>query len=140
MAGSHETNPNTEITSASKKSKSKSGKSGLHSKSGQVHKISGKSGQRQEQPEQTRHSEEPQQEQSKRKGKKKVQFSEEPSSKRQRVEEDDPLVYRDGPLETVSSKFETAKPYFNTGMFIDLDKIDDLGFPHLRSFLEKYMS
>ena len=110
MVGSHETNPNTEIATASKKSRFKSGKSGHHSKTGQVHKISGKSGQRQEQPEQTRHSEEPQQEQSKRKGKKKVQFSEEPSSKRQRVEEDDPLVYRDGPLEPVSSKFETVKP------------------------------
>ena len=48
-------------------------------------------------------------------------------------------MYRDGPLEAVSSKFETAKPYFNTGMFIDLDKIDDLGFPHLREYLEKYM-
>ena len=49
-------------------------------------------------------------------------------------------MYRDGPLEAVSSKFETVKPYFNTGMFIDLDKIDELGFPHLRPFLEKYMS
>ena len=52
-----------------------------------------------------------------------------------RVEEDDPLVYRDGPLEAVSSKFETAKPYFNTRMFIDLNKIDDMGFPHLRVYL-----
>ena len=34
---------------------------------------------------------------------------------------------------------ENAKPYFNTGMFIDLNKIDDLGFPHLREYLEKYM-
>ena len=118
MAGSHETNPNTEIATASKKSKSKSGKSGHHSKSG-------KSGQVHEH--------------SKKKGKKRVQFSEEPASKRQRVEEDDPLVYRDGPLETVSGKMETAKPYFNTGMFIDLNKIDDLGFPHLREYLEKYM-
>ena len=42
-------------------------------------------------------------------------------------------------MEAVSSKFGTAKPYFNTGMFIDLDKIDDLGFPHLREYLEKYM-
>ena len=48
-------------------------------------------------------------------------------------------MYRDGPLEAVSSKFETIKPYFNTGMFIDLAKIDELGFPHLRPFLEKYM-
>ena len=140
MAGSHETNPNTEITSASKKSKSKSGKSGLYSKSGQVHKVSGKSGQNQEQSErvqeQPEQSEQPQQEHSKRKGKKKVQFSEEPSSKRQRIEEDDPLVYRDGPLEAVSSKFETLKPYFNNGLFLDLVKIDELGFPHLRPYLE----
>ena len=138
MAGSHETNPNTEIATASKKSKSKSGKSGHHSKSGQVHKLSGKSGQTQEQQEQSGRSEQHHHEQSKRKGKKRVQFSEEPSSKRQRVE-DDPSVYKDGPLEAVSGKIETAKPYFNTGMFIDLNKIDDLGFPHLREYLEKYM-
>ena len=49
------------------------------------------------------------------------------------------MIYRDGALEAVSSKFETIKPYFNQGLFIDLDKIDDLGFPHLRSYLEKYM-
>ena len=42
-------------------------------------------------------------------------------------------------MEAVSSKFETVKPYFNTGMYLDLDKIDELGFPHLRPFLEKYM-
>ena len=42
-------------------------------------------------------------------------------------------------MEAVSSKFETIKPYFNNGLFIDLDKIDDLGFPHLRPYLEKYM-
>ena len=126
MAVSHESNQNIEIASASKKSKT--GKSG--------HSQSGKSGQSQDQHEQSGH----QVEHSKKKGKKKrVQFSEEPSSKRQRVEEDDPLEYKDGPLEAVSSKFETAKPYFNTGMFIDLDKIDDLGFPHLREYLEKYM-
>ena len=144
MAGSHETNPTTKKVTSSKKSKSKSDKSG--------HKHSGKSGQsdehheeRQEQPgqseqvqEQPGHTER-QQEQAKRKGKKKVQFSEEPSSKRQRIEEDDPLVYRDGPLEAVSSNFETIKPYFNSGMFIDLVKIDELGFPHLRPYLEKYM-
>ena len=118
MAGSHETNPNTEIATASKKSKSKSGKSGHHSKSG-------KSGQVHEH--------------SKKKGKKRVQFSEEPASKRQRVEEDDPLVYRDGPLEAVSGKFENAKPYFTYGMFVDLDKIEELGFAHLRVYLQKYM-
>ena len=42
-------------------------------------------------------------------------------------------------MEPVSSKFETIKPYFNQGLFIDLDKIDDLGFSHLRPLLEKYM-
>ena len=137
MAGSHETNPNTKKPTTSKKSKSKSGKSG--------HKHTGKSGhadehheerhEHQEQPEETVHE----QTQVKRKGKKKVQFIEEPSSKRQRVEEDDPLVYRDGPLEAVSSKFETVKPYFNNGLFLDLAKIDELGFPHLCPYLEKYM-
>ena len=166
MAGSHESNQNVEIPTTSKKSKSKTGKSGhsksgksrkQHEQSGQVHKTSGKSGQSQEQsgrvqeqPEQSGHVEQPQQEHSgesgqqrrrlQKKGKKRVQFREESPSKRQRVEEyDDPRVYRDGALEAVSSKFETTKPYFNTGMFIDLDKIDDLGFPHLRPFLEKYM-
>ena len=161
MAGSHESNPNTKKATSSKKSKSKTGKSG-HSHSGksgkshehheehherqehsgqtqghdeQVQEQPRHSGQVQEQPGQT----EQQQEQAKRKGKKKVQFSEEPSSMRQRVEEDDPLVYRDGPLEAVSSKFETLKPYFNNGLFLDLAKIDELGFPHLRPYLEKYM-
>ena len=124
MAGSHETNPNPEIATASKKSKSKSGKSGHHSKSGK----SGQSGQSGLQ-----------QEHSKRKGKKKVKFSEEPASKRQRVEEDDLLEYRDGPLEAVSSKFETVKPYFNQGMFIDLEKFEELGFGHLREHLQRYM-
>ena len=119
MAGSHETNPNVEITSTSKKSKSKSG-----------HSRSGKTGKPQE------HHEQP--EKSGKKGKKRVQFSEEPSSKRQRVE-DDPLVYKDGPLEAVSSKFETAKPYFSHGMYIDLNKIEELGFGHLREHLQKYM-
>ena len=160
MAGSHETNPITKKSTSSKKSKSKSGKSGhkhsgksgksdehhehRHELSGQsqgvneqVQEQPGHSGRVQEQPEQT---EQQQQAQAKRKGKKKVQFIEEPSSKRQRVEEDDPLVYWDGPLEAVSSKFETIKPYFNNGLFIDLAKIDELGFPHLRPFLEKYMS
>ena len=71
--------------------------------------------------------------------KKKVQFAEEPSSKRQRVEEDDPTVYRDGALEPIAAKFETSVPYFNHGLFIDLEKIDELGFPHLRPYLEKYI-
>ena len=155
MAGSHETNPVT------KKHKSKSGKSG--------HKHSRKSGQRDEHREehheqlevsgqtlgqnvqvqdQPGHSERvaaqseasghEQAREAKRKGKK-VKFAEEPSSKRQRVEEDDPTVYRDGALENVASKFETSIPYFNHGLFIDLDKIDDLGFPHLRPYLEKYL-
>ena len=134
MAGSHESNPNIKIATSSKKSKSKTGKSG--------HSRSGKSGKSHEHHEQQAHSGQsgPQQEHSKKKGKKRVQFSEEPSSKRQRVEEyDDPRIYRDGPLEAISSKFETVKPYFNTGMYLDLNKIDELGFPHLRPFLEKYM-
>ena len=158
MAGSHESNQNIEIPTTSKKSKSKSGKSGhKHTgKSGQSdehheerHELSGQtqgeneqvqeqpghSGQVEEQPGQTGHE----QAQAKRKGKKKVQFIEEPSSKRQRVEEDDPLVYRDGALEDVSSNFETIKTYFNNGLFIDLAKIDELGFPHLRPYLERYM-
>ena len=125
MAGSHESNQNIEIATGSKKSKT--GKSGhlKSGKSGKVHEHSGQSGQ--------------QHEHSKKKGTKRVQFSEEPSSKRQRVEEDDPLVYRDGPLEAVSGQFENAKPYFNNGMFIDLKKIEELGFPHLKVFLQKYM-
>ena len=53
--------------------------------------------------------------------------------------EDDPLVYKDGPLEAVSSKFETTKPYFSHGMFINLDKIENLGFGHLKEHLQKYM-
>ena len=124
---SHETNPVTKKSTSSKKSKSKTGKSG--------HEPSGKSGQRderhedrhvpsrqiqgvneqtQEQPEHSgRVGEQPeatgyeQAQQAKRRGKKKVQVVEEPSSKRQRVEEDDPSIYRDGVLETVTSKFET---------------------------------
>ena len=98
----------------------------------------GTSGREAGQPEASGHE---QAREAKRKGKKKkkVQFAEEPSSKRQRVEEDDPTVYRDGTLEAVSSKFETIKPYFNNGLFIDLLKIDELGFPHLRPYLERYM-
>ena len=109
MAGSHESNPNTQIATSSKKSKS--GKSGHHSKSG-------KSGQY---------------EQSGKKDKR-VRFSEEPSSKRQRVE-DDPSVYKDGPLEAVSSKFEKTKSYFTNGMFIDIKKVEELGFGHLKEHL-----
>ena len=127
MAGSHESNPNIEIAATSKKSKSKSGHSG--------HSRSGKSKKSQEQQEHTEHSGQHHEQHSKKKGKKRVQFSEEPSSKRQRVEEDDPLVYRDGPLEAVSGKFENAKPYFTYGMFVDLDKIEELGFGHLRVYL-----
>ena len=117
MAGSHESNPNTQIVTSSKKSKT--GKSGHHKsgKSGQQHEQSGNSG---------------------KKHKKSVRFSEEPSSKRQRIE-DDPSVYKDGPLEAVSGKFENAKPYFSYGMFVDLDKIEELGFGHLRVYLYKYM-
>ena len=90
-----------------------------------------------EQPEASGHE---QAREAKRKGKKKkVQFAEEPSSKRQRVEEDDPTVYIDGALEPVASKFETVQPYFNHGLFIDLAMIDELGFPHLRPYMEKYM-
>ena len=160
MTGSHETNPNTKKSSSSKKHKSKSGKSGhKHSeKSGQRdehreehHETSGQSqGQTEQVQEQPGHSEQvheqpetsgqEQAREAKRKGKKKkVQFAEEPSSKRQRVEEDDPTVYRDGALEPIAAKFETSVPYFNHGLFIDLEKIDELGFPHLRPYLEKYM-
>ena len=160
MAGSHETNPVTKKHSSSKKHKSKSGKS-RHEHSGKSgknderrdkhHEVSGQTqGQDehiQDQPgtsgrvaEQLEASGHEQEKEAKRKGKKKkVQFIEEPSSKRQRVEEDDPSIYRNGDLEAVSSKFETITPYFNHGLFIDLTKIDELGFPHLRPYLEKYM-
>ena len=117
MAGSHESNPNTQITTSSKKSKS--GKSGHHSKSGKCgqHEQSGISG---------------------KKHKKSVRFSEEPSFKRQRVE-DDPSVYKDGPVEAISSKFEKTKPYFTNWMFIDMKKIEELGFGHLKENLQNYM-
>ena len=133
MAGSHESNPNTEIPTTSKKSVSKTGKSG--------HSRSGKSGKSHEHHEQQEHSGQSgqQREQLKKKGKKRVQFKEESPSKRQRVEEDDPSVYKDGPLEAVSGKLENAKPYFTNGMFVDLDKIEELGFAHLRVYLQKYM-
>ena len=42
-------------------------------------------------------------------------------------------------MEAVSGKFENAKPYFTYGMFVDLDKIEELGFAHLRVYLQKYM-
>ena len=160
MAGSHESNPVTQKISSSKKHKSKSGKSS--------HKHSGKSGHHEEHRDEHHEHREAsgqtpgqdenvqgqpgtsgrveqlvvseQERDAQRKGKKKkVQFAEEPSSKRQRVEEDDPTVYRDGALESVAAKFETSTPIFNHGLFIDLDKIDELGFPHLRPYLEKYM-
>ena len=100
MAGSHESNQNIEIASASKKSKT--GKSG--------HSRSGKSGKSQEQHEHSGRSGQHHEQHSKKKGTKSVQFSEEPSSKRQRVEEDDPLVYRDGPLEAVSGNLRMQSP------------------------------
>ena len=114
MAGSHESNPNTQIATSSKKSKT--GKSGHHKsgKSGQQHEHSGK------------------------KSKNRVHFSEEHSSKRQRVE-DDPSMYKDGPLEAVSSKFKKTKPYFTNGMFIDMKKVEELGFGHLKEHLQNYM-
>ena len=161
MAGSHETNPVTKKTSSSKKHKSKSGKS-RHERSrksgqndehheehhehrevygqtpGQDENIQGQPGTSSRVAEQLVVSE--QEREAQRKGKKKkVQFAEEPSSKRQRVEEDDPTVYRDGALESVAAKFETSIPIFNHGLFIDLNKIDELGFPHLRPYLERYM-
>ena len=75
MAGSHESNPNIQKASSSKKSKhsEKSGQPGVSGKSGKKHK-------------------------------KRVRFNEEHSSKRQRIE-DDPSVYLDGPLEAVSPAF-----------------------------------
>ena len=91
MAGSHGSNPNTEIPTTSKKSMSKTGKSG--------HSRSGKSGKSHEHHEQQEHSGESgqQRKQLKKKGKKRVQFREESPAKRQRVE-DDPSIYKDGPL------------------------------------------
>ena len=72
------------------------------------------------------------------KKKKRVQFAEEPSSKRQRVE-DDFSEYRTGPLETVSPAFENRNPYLTNGIFVDLQKLEDLGFAHLNDHLQKYM-
>ena len=156
MAGSHESNPVTQKASSSKKHKSKSrksshkhsGKSGHHEEPQELREVSGQSQGHDEnvqgQPgtsgriEQLVVSE--QERDAQRKGKKKkVEFAEEPSSKRQRVEEDDPSVYRDGALENVAAKFEISIPIFNHGLFIDLNKTDELGFPHLRPYLERYM-
>ena len=39
----------------------------------------------------------------------------------------------------MAAKFETSIPIFNHGLFIDLNKIDELGFSHLRPYLERYM-
>ena len=118
MAGSHETNPNTKKSTSSKKHKSKSGKSGHHkSRKSRQHEQSGDSG---------------------KKHKKRVQFAEEPSSKRQIVE-DDPSVYIDGPLEAISPAFENKNPYFNNGMFLDMEKLENLGFAHLKDYLQEYM-
>ena len=162
MAGSHENIPVTKKDkskhSSSKKHKSKSGKkhhehsrrSGQSDERHEEHReISGETpGQHeniQGQPETSGRVAEQvvaseQEREAQRKGKKKkVQFAEEPSSKRQRVEEDDPSVYREGPLEPVAAKFETSTPVFNHGLYLDLDRVDDLGFPHLRPFLERYM-
>ena len=159
MAGSHESIPVTKKDkskhSSSKKHKSKSGKkhhehsrrSGQGDERHEEHReISGETpGQHeniQGQPETSGRVAEQvvaseQEREAQRKGKKKkVQFAEEPSSKRQRVEEDDPSVYREGPLEPVAAKFETSTPVFNHGLYVDLDRVDDLGFPHLRPFLE----
>ena len=72
------------------------------------------------------------------KRKKKVQFAEEPSSKRQRVE-DDYSVYISGPLETVSPAFENRNPYLLHGIFVDLEKLEDLGYD-LSAYLQKYMT
>ena len=165
MAGSHESIPVTKKDkskhSSSKKHKSKSGKkhhehsrrSGQSDERHEEHReVSGEtpgqhentqgqpetSGQVAEKSVGSGHEQE-REAQRKGKKKKKVQFAEEPSSKRQRVEEDDPSVYRDGPLEPVAAKFETSTPVFNHGLYLDLDKVDDLGFSHLRPFLERYM-
>ena len=163
MAGSHENIPVTQKPSSSKKHKSKSGKSRhehsrksgkndeLHEEHQERLQTSGETPRQTEQvQDQPGHSgrvaeqsvgsgHEQEREAQRKRKKKKVQFAEEPSSKRQRVEEDDPSMYRDGPLEPVAAKFETSTPVFNHGLYLDLDRIDDLGFPHLRPFLERYM-
>ena len=108
MAGSNDSNPNIHKASSSNKSKHPE-KSGHSGKSG-------KSG----------------------KHKKRVQFTEEPSSKRQRVE-DDFSVYLSGPLEPVSPAFENRNPYLSNGIFVDLEKLDVLGY-YLSAYLQKYMT
>ena len=72
------------------------------------------------------------------KGKKRVQFAEEHSSKRQRVEEDY-SEYISGPLEAVSQAFENKNPYLSNGIFVDLEKLEDLGYD-LSAYLQKYMT
>ena len=72
------------------------------------------------------------------KGKKRVQFAEEHSSKRQRVE-DDYSVYLSGPLEPVSPAFENRNPYLLHGIFVDLEKLEVLGYD-LSAYLQKYMT
>ena len=72
------------------------------------------------------------------KGKKRVQFAEEHSSKRQRIEEDY-SEYRPGPLETVSPAFENRNPYLSHGIFVDLEKLEALGYD-LSAHLQKYMT
>ena len=48
-------------------------------------------------------------------------------------------MYKDGRLEAVSSKFEKTKPYFTNGIYVDMKKIEDLGFAHLKKHLQEYM-
>ena len=44
-----------------------------------------------------------------------------------------------GPLEAVSTAFENKNPYLTNGIFVDLKKLEDLGFAHLNDHLQKYM-
>ena len=48
-------------------------------------------------------------------------------------------MYKDGPLEAVSPTFENTKPYFNNGIYVDMKKIEDQGFAHLKDHLQEYM-
>ena len=59
---------------------------------------------------------------------KQVRFAEEPSSKRQKAPEDDYSEYRSGPLEAISKAFENRIPYLNNGIYVDLEKLRDLGY------------
>ena len=45
----------------------------------------------------------------------------------------------DGPLEAISPAFENTKPYFSNEIYVDMKKIEDLGFAHLKDHLQKYM-